>query len=38
MCGNIPLQSLQTFYIIVLSAEIVTTFGLKMVSTRNTKT
>ena len=37
---NIALQSLQLFYIIVLRAEIVTTFGSKMVtiSTRNTKT
>ena len=36
---NIALQSLQIFYIIVLRAEIATTFGSKMVeiSTRNTK-
>ena len=43
MCGNVILQSLQILHIIVFNtvrAEIVTTFGLKMVtiSTRNTKT
>ncbi len=32
MCKNIALQSLQIFYIIVLRAEIVITFGSKMVT------